>query len=442
MDQVVVSTSAGLYGVDVDSGNLSYSLNDSHASIVCPVGTVGQGGVVGTRLICCPQLPKGLIHYWRLGASNGQPESSGNAVYKCSTPEKFSALTFSSCGGLMFAGCPSGSIYVWQTYTGALVRSWTAHFGQVTKLVLSRDDSMLFSASEDSTVKQYFVPNLFADSASPVPEPEAVFSGHSGKINDICLVRDSRLVTASSDKSVKIFGLEKNRDQLAHYVCESEPTKVAAIDTEVYYGCMDGSIHSVNGGAFLGTHTRPITGLGLSLDGSRLVSCADGVKVWDSSSLVLVRSVIGPNQQLKDCLGLSMLRKPIVVPDEVEEAISAQAMGGLVYVSPVDTYLQLKPLQRTLTRVDTIDMIPLIRTVSTHGSRLSKVKNGILINRAAVEEGAVAGDPLAKAQSEILKLREHNKMLTQAFSDAFARLVTLTEHEPELALPVSKKQKN
>lgn len=439
MDLALVTTTSGLFGVDVDSGHVSYALNDSNASVVVPVGTISQGGVAGTRLVCSPQLPKGLIHYWRFNANSGLPESSGNAVYKCSCPEKLTAMIFSSCGGLMFAGSVSGTIYVWQTYTGHLLRTWTAHFGPITKLIISRDDSMLISASEDSTIKLFFCPDIF--SSASVVTPTAVFSGHTGKINDIVIVQEKMVASASADKSIKFFDLTGTYEQIAHIPASlaGEPCRLAASLTgDLFVGCSDGSICSVSENAlvpFAGKHAGSITGLGLSLDGSRVVSCADsdGVKIWDSSSFMLVHSVTGQNNQLKSSLGMLMLRKPVVLPDSIDAA--GIRNPGSQYVSGIDTYLQLKPLQRTVTRPESIDVIPLIR-VSRPGA---KVKKSILINRASVEEGAVGPDPLAKAQAELVKQRELTKMWAAAYADVYGRLSAFTADEPELAnLPARK----
>ena len=438
MDLALVSTSTGLMAIDVESGGIVYALNDSNASVVVPVGTSGQGGAAGTRLICAPQLPKGLLHYWRLNGGSGMPESSGNAVYKSSCPEKFSAIVFSSCGGLMFSGTHSGMLYCWQTYTGHLLRTWTAHFGSITKLLLTRDDSVLLSASEDSSVKSFFVPNIF-DRA--VVEPEHVYSGHSAKINDILIVKDSILVTASSDKTVKFFDLTGGSyDQRAHYPVTSggEPLKLAATRTgDVFFGCSDGSIHLAGSEeiVFSGEHSGPVCGLGVTMDGSRLVSCceADGVKIWDTRSLMQVGSVA----QVKSPQGLLMLRKAASIPEQVDEDLNRRAAGQLKYVSGIDTHLQLKPLGRTVTRPETIDVIPLIRVPMTLGGPLPKVKNAILINRASVEEGAAGLDPLTKAQNEVVKQRELTRMWATAFSEAVGRLSTFTDGEVELALPVA-----
>jgi hypothetical protein len=133
-----------------------------------------------------------------------------------------------------------------------------------------------------------------------------------------------------------------------------------------------------------------------------------------------------------------MLRKPVVLPESVEAEMPHPSMQ---YVSGIDTYLQLKPLQRTVTRPETIDVIPLIRVAKSGGVHLPKVKNGIVINRASVEEGAVGHDPLAKAQAELVKQRELTKMWASAYADVYTRLSTFTANESELALPLGEKTK-
>ena len=132
-----MGTPSGIFFVDANSGNISnQQLNE----------IIGGGPrtivPVVDNVVCCPQVSKGLLHYWRMDSS------SGNPVYKCSSPEVISTMVFSSCGGLMFAGTPSGTIYVWQTWTGNLLKSWTAHFGAITCMRISNDDSILFTGGE------------------------------------------------------------------------------------------------------------------------------------------------------------------------------------------------------------------------------------------------------------------------------------------------------
>lgn len=436
----MVSTPSGLVTVDAETGNISWQLNDSNASIVCPVGVAGQGGVTGTRLICCPQSAKGLLHFWRFKSENGAIDSSGNPVYKCSTPEKFTALAFSSCGGLMVAGSPTGIVYVWQTWTGALLRSWTAHFGAVTNIKLSADDMYLFTGSEDASVKKYFVPHLFSKS-DPVPIPSAVLSGHTGKINDIIVPTFLRhVVTASADKSIKIFDLD-NASQIAHFSIDSaEPLRICTDNTltTVFAGCSDGSVVAVplnyqSVEAFRAVHQGPVTGVAMTLDCSRIVTCAsDGVKIWDVSSRVQLMHVMGPNQQLKNSLGLLLIRKPLlsVEPESPD--------SGTKLVLGIDAYLQFKPLQRTLTQVESIDVIPLIRARAESSASLSKVKKGFCINRVTVEGNfASKEDIIAKLTSDLNKAKETSKKWASVARELYLQVSALKpDGQAELVLPV------
>ena len=435
MDQVILSTPTGLYTVDADTGNISGQMNDTNASLICPVGTIGQGGVTGTRIICCPQTSKGLLHYWRLNAITGVAESSGNPVYKCSAPEKFTALSFSSCGGLMFAGSATGTMYVWQTWTGSLLKSWTGHFGSITCIRVSIDDCYVFTSSEDSTIKSYFLPDVF-DSKSPVPIPMHTYSAHSASVVDM-LIKGTHLVSISKDKSVKIFDWKKTSTQSAHFVLPSEPVKVTSNNNlgEVYVGLIDGSVHACNMESglvepMLSVHTSAVTGIAITIDGARLITCAatDGVKIWDIHSRVVVQSIMGPSQQLKGSAALLMMRKVPHLPDGILNENSRQVGNA------IDQYLQFKPLQRTLTPVESIDTVPLIRAPNT----LSKVKNGFTLNAENVSNSSLSReDAMEKLEAELAKQKELVRVWVTACSDLYTRLSAVnTDEDVELAIPM------
>ena len=433
-----MSTPLGLYTVDAETGNISSQMNESNATLVCPVGTVGQGGVTGTRALCCPQLSKGLLHFWRLNAVSGVAESSGNPVYKCSAPEKVSALVFSSCGGLMFAGTPTGTVYVWQTWTGALLKSWTAHFGTITSMRMSEDDSHLFTASEDATIKGYFLPSVFdPESKSPVPVPAVSFTGHSGPVTE-SIISGDLLISASKDCSVKIFEWKVAKSQIAQFLLPSVPTKLAVNHTvsEVVVGCVDGSVHACNvedGSVtpFLSAHTSSVAGVAATLDCGRIVTCAaDGLKIWDVASRVLLQSVMGPSQQLKNAQGILMMRKSPLLPDG-----SVDHRTRLV--SALDSYLQFKPLQRILVPIETIDTVPLIR-VPVAGGIASKVRTGVRIDKDTVEGGISTSkeDTVARLQLELAKQKEITRVYAATCADLYSRLAATTlEGDVELRIP-------
>lgn len=445
MDQVLVSTPKGLFTVDAESGHISSQMNDSASSLIVPVGTVGQEGVTGSRVICCPQSSKALLHYWRLNAGTGVAESSGNPVYKCSGPEKFTAMAFSTCGGLMFCGAAGGTVYVWQTWTGNLLKSWTGHFGAVTCVAVSQDDSFLFTASEDTTIKSYFLPDLF-ESSAPVPVPTGTLAGHSAAINHL-VVSDSLLVTASKDRSVKVVEWSySGLTQVNHFALPREPSRVCInhAHTEIYAGCVDGSVVACNlrdSGIerFRGAHKGSVSGIAITLDCSRITTCSeDGLMIWDVASKMLIQAVIGPNQQLKNALALLMIRKPALVPDHVREAQPFSFEKR--FISSIDMYLQFKPLQRTLTPIDTIDVVPLIRAaVSSDSAGGPKIKNGICLTAETASNASnftSREDAIEKLELELTKQRELSKSWAVACSGLYRRLLALTGEDVEIAIPL------
>ena len=347
----------------------------------------------------------------------------------------------------MFAGTATGAIYVWQTWTGNLLKSWTAHFGAVTCLKLSEDDTRLFSASEDTTVKVFYVPDLFGDE---VVVPTQVVTGHSEVVTDIHVTEELTgvvgqsylLVTGSGDKSVKLFRISKSSTQISTRALPAGVTKVGmAHDGRIFASCVNGAVfvcfpaaELVQFGAF---HKGPVTGLALSLDCSRLVTCAeDGVKIWDTTSLVPLLSVLGPQQQLKDSSALLMLTRRVVVAEEIQ---GGELLGAdLRLVSAIDSYLQFKPLQRVLTPVESIDKIPLIRVPFNVSLGKVKSEKTFCVNADSLENPVLLqakDDVVAKLQQELGKQTQLAGSWAATAQDLYTRLAAVTE-DLVLDLPV------
>ena len=66
---------------------------------------------------------------------------------------------------LCFGGAASGTVYCWLASTGSLLRSWPAHFREVTQLLCS--DGFLLTASADAAVQVYNLADLFAEPGAP-----------------------------------------------------------------------------------------------------------------------------------------------------------------------------------------------------------------------------------------------------------------------------------
>jgi hypothetical protein len=253
------------------------------------------------------------------------------------------------------------------------------------------------------------------------------FSGHSGKVNDIAVGVDGKhVVSCSADKSVKIFSIE-NGKQIASHVLSSQVTRLAVNGiADVYAGCTDGSVWVMTADSmsiqFSAYHKSAITGLGLSIDGSRLVTCAesDGVKIWDTNSRVLVQTVMGPSQQLKNSSALLMVRRPsfLGIPDTIVDR-PVQYSEPSRMASAIDSYLTFKPLQRTLvSSVSMIEKIPLVKVPLSASMVKVKAGSSICIDATAVENGAVSTSAISKLTSEL----ERQKILTQKFASMYSSI--------------------
>ena len=397
MDQVLVSAGTGVFAVNVGSGNISWQLNETNGGkYIVPFAD--------SRILCVGHSSKALLHYYRLQI-DGAADSGGNSVYKCSCPEKFTAMAFSSCGGLMFAGTGSGTIYIYQTWTGYLLKQWTAHFGVITKIVLSLNDSVLYTTSEDSTLKMYNLPEVF-ESTSVVSHKMSI-SPHSGSITDMCMMH-SQIATGSTDCSVKLFTSDC-LVQVEKWTLPSAVEKVSGGNGAIYAGCADGSVWVCPRGAlptqFGAVHAGRVTGLGLGLDGSRLVSCGEeGLKIFDTLSFAQVLAIAGPQQQLKGSVGLLMMRTK---PPRSSHLVSA-----------IDSYLTFKPLSRILTSIDSIDRIPLIKVHATNASQKMKADKLFCISDGVVFKE----DQVEKLQKELTRQRELTQIWSKNCADLFTRL--------------------
>ncbi|XP_074560463.1 protein ROOT INITIATION DEFECTIVE 3-like [Curcuma longa] len=77
--------------------------------------------------------------------------------------EPIGPLISNAEGTYIIGGGLSGSIYLWEVFTGKLLKKWHAHYRSVNCLTLSKDDEpLLISGSEDGSVKVWSLIILYA----------------------------------------------------------------------------------------------------------------------------------------------------------------------------------------------------------------------------------------------------------------------------------------
>lgn len=99
----------------------------------------------------------------------------------------------------LVSGGADGAIHVWKAVAGEYVGILKMHRAPVTGLCFRQWSSMLVSASADSTVRLWSVPEMHC---------EDKFFGHNGPVNNISSLRKERCATAGADRTVRHWKLD------------------------------------------------------------------------------------------------------------------------------------------------------------------------------------------------------------------------------------------
>ncbi len=121
-----------------------------------------------------------------------------------SMPEQFvghasstSAAEYAAGGKLLVTGSFDNKARIFDTATGALLRTLEGHQGQVLCLALSGDGARLLTGSRDNTLRLWDM---------LVPHPLAAWEGHQDTITGLALSPDGTLaLTSSTDRSLRIW---------------------------------------------------------------------------------------------------------------------------------------------------------------------------------------------------------------------------------------------
>lgn len=177
---------------------------NSQAGALCvlagPRSFQGNGGA--GDYIYAAQDKRAAVNVWNWANSNAQ--------LQCHVQEIMSCLCAHPSGQYLFAGGRSGKLYVWQSASGALIRTVNAHYRGITRCKVSRCGTYLVTASEDSTVSVWSVSDLVENPTQHAPAIRAFksLSVHSLPVLDVCIMGaglSARIATASADRTVKII---------------------------------------------------------------------------------------------------------------------------------------------------------------------------------------------------------------------------------------------
>ncbi|PVU98921.1 hypothetical protein BB559_001135 [Furculomyces boomerangus] len=269
-------------------------------------------------------------------------------------PEAISCVTASKSGLYIFGGSYSGKIYCWATSSGLLLKTWEAHYGPVTVITTSPDESAILTGGEDSNIHVWVLSKVLDLTVKASDMPEISLSSHTMPITAIYLGASSlkgghlfsgnaRIFTSSKDQTCKCWEIttsshESNQANAGNYGMSmfggNQKKKLYKAELLVTWLLpSNGNIYKINlytiahinGKATYASnysvgkvieigintnndhpnklenkwdkityfgHEGPVNSIDLSFDGSLLVSgSSDGtVKVWDSNSRQCLRT--------------------------------------------------------------------------------------------------------------------------------------------------------
>ncbi len=197
-------------------------------------------------------------------------------------------LNFSPDGRFLIASASDGTLNLWNSKTGSLVRRLSNSPSAIGDAALSPDGSLLAMAVGDSAV-------LLSSLSSEIPTRR--LTGHAAAVNAVAFSADGlRLATASEDRSVKVW------DVAAGSLLVSLNGHVTGVKDVAF--SPDGRFVASVGGQYRGTpgsevflweagkgrllrklegHTGLVNAVAFFPDGTRLATASDDrtIKLWD-----------------------------------------------------------------------------------------------------------------------------------------------------------------
>ncbi|KAL4507280.1 hypothetical protein ABPG72_002073 [Tetrahymena utriculariae] len=195
------------------------------------------------------QNQKTILNMWNI--------NSKKVFLRVSCTEKITATAISNSEFYFAAASITGFVYIWETFSGDLIKKYKAHQKKITCLQFSNDDGLIISAGEDGICQIYLLSSLLAslskmklDLNNNKVELKAryILIGHSEKINCMTQSRGvlGKLYTAGSDKTVIVWDLSKG-NKLGQFSVESEINCIEIDSQEEYViiGCKNNNLYKI-----------------------------------------------------------------------------------------------------------------------------------------------------------------------------------------------------
>ncbi|CAG7851713.1 SubName: Full=Related to WD-repeat protein crb3 {ECO:0000313/EMBL:CCA68749.1} [Serendipita indica DSM 11827] len=199
---VAAADSVGLYNIQTGGAPVAaFGIPPAAQNATALVPTKNnQGGLVFSAAASKP-----LLHVYSF--QKNQP------LHNFVVPEKLSCLDIDTNATWCVAGSASGRIYVWEVASGALFKSFAAHYRAVTVIRFHSDGETFVTGSEDSSISIWSISRIVDyEQENQVPTPLLTLSDHTLPITSIRLgfgtLSSARIFSSSLDSTVKVWSID------------------------------------------------------------------------------------------------------------------------------------------------------------------------------------------------------------------------------------------
>jgi WD40 repeat protein len=204
-----------------------------------------------------------------------------------------SSVAFSPSGNRVLSGSWDGTIKLWEAPTGALIRTFK-DTGAVNSVAFSPDGARMLSGSDDKTIKLWDV-----GTGALI----RTFEGHSDRVRSVTFSPDAdRVLSGSSDKTIRLWNAATG-EPMRIFKGHSGVVVAVAFSPEggrVLSGSEDKTINlwdAASGGlirTFTG-HADRVWSVVFLPDGGRVLSGSgdETIKLWDAATGGLIRTFRG-----------------------------------------------------------------------------------------------------------------------------------------------------
>lgn len=230
------------------------------------------------------------------------------------------SIAFSPDGKQLASSSGNGDIMLWNSNGWSIIDTLKGHKRRVNSVVFSPDGKYLASAAYDSTIRIW---NLQTRNCIDI------LRGHKQMVYSVAFSSDGkRLVSSSGDGIIKIWEVSSVNEKMKNNINIFDTRYSAPINCVVF--CKDGRVISASSdqtvriwnadtssndsGRILGSHTDGVWTLSISSDGKRLLSGSDDttIYIWDLETGKILERLVGHNAPVYSVVFNPNPKKPVV----------------------------------------------------------------------------------------------------------------------------------